>query len=62
MRQYTQREFIKIVKQNGFLYKRHRGSHAIYYDDKGRHISIPNNLESVVARRLIKENNLKETK
>lgn len=58
MRQYTQREFIRIVKDNGFLYSRHNGDHAIYVNDKGRHISIPRNLECVIARRLIKENNL----
>lgn len=58
MRQYTSREFIKIVEFNGFYYSRHNGDHAIYVNDKGRHISIPKNLECVIARRLIKENNL----
>lgn len=58
MRQYTQREFIKIVVKNGFHYSRHNGGHAIYINDEGRHISIPKNLECVIARRLIKENNL----
>lgn len=58
MKQYTQTEFIRIVKRNGFLYKRHSGDHAIYVNDRGRHISIPKNLESVIALRLIKENNL----
>ena len=58
MRQYTSREFIKIVEFNGFYYRRHNGDHAIYVNDKGRHISIPKNLECVIARRLIKENNL----
>lgn len=58
MRQYTSREFIKIVKFNGFYYRRHNGDHAIYVNDKGKHISIPKNLECVIARRLIKENNL----
>lgn len=58
MRQYTQREFISIVKGNGYEYNRHNGSHAIYVNDKGRHISIPQKLECVIARRLIKENNL----
>lgn len=58
MRQYTSREFIRIVKNNGFQYNRHNGDHAIYVNDKGRHISIPKNLECVIARRLIKENNL----
>lgn len=58
MRQYTQREFIKICIANGFYYSRHNGDHAIYINDNGKHISIPSNLESVIARRLIKENNL----
>ena len=58
MKQYTLREFIKIVKFNGFWYDRHNGDHAIYMNDKGRHISIPKNLECVIAQRLIKENNL----
>lgn len=62
MRQYTSREFIKIVEKNGFHYSRHNGSHAIYINDDGRHISIPRNLECVIARRLIKENNLKTNK
>ena len=58
MRQYTSREFTRIVKFNGFRYSRHSGDHAIYVNDKGRHISIPRNLECVIARRLIKENSL----
>lgn len=58
MRQYTSREFIKIVEFNGFYYNRCKGGHTIYVNDKGRHISIPKNLESVIALRLIKENNL----
>ena len=58
MRQYTQRAFIKIVKKSGFHYNRCNGSHAIYVNNGGRHISIPHNLESVIALRLIKENNL----
>ena len=58
MRQYTSREFIKIVEFNGFYYNRCNGDHAIYINDNGRHISIPLNLKCVIARRLIKENNL----
>ena len=58
MRQYTSREFIKIVEFNGFYYNRCKGDHAIYVNDNGNHISIPKNLECVIARRLIKENNL----
>ena len=58
MKQFTSREFIKIVKLNGFYYNRSNGDHAIYVNSNGRHISIPKNLECVIARRLIKENNL----
>ena len=58
MRQYTSKEFIKIVKYNGFCYDRCNGDHSIYVNNEGRHISIPRNLESVIALRLIKENNL----
>ena len=58
MKQYTQLEFIRVVEKNGFFYSRHSGDHAIYVNDRGRHISIPHKLESVIARRLIKENNL----
>lgn len=58
MKQYTSREFIKIVEFNGFYYNRHSGSHAIFINNEGRHISIPKNLESVIALRLIKENKL----
>ena len=63
MKQYTSREFIKIAELNGFYYDRRNGGHAIYRNAKnGRHISIPKNLECVIARRLIKENNLKTDK
>ena len=58
MRQYTSREFIKIVEFNGFHYSRNNGDHSIYVNDKGEHISIPHRLACVIARRLIKENNL----
>lgn len=59
MKQYTQKEFITLVEKNGFHYKRCKGSHFIYYNDEGKHISIPENIRCVIARRLIKENNLK---
>ena len=58
MRQYTSREFIRIVEKNGFYYSRNNGDHSIYINDKGEHISIPHRLACVIARRLIKENNL----
>lgn len=58
MKQFTHREFVRVVVANGFYYDRHNGDHAIYLNKRGRHISIPLKLESVIARRLIKENNL----
>ena len=58
MQQYTSREFIRIVEKNGFYYSRNKGDHSIYINDKGEHISIPHRLACVIARRLIKENNL----
>ncbi|QOR58335.1 mRNAse [uncultured phage cr106_1] len=58
MRQFTHKEFVKIVIANGFCYDRHNGDHAIYLNNKGRHISIPDKLACVIAARLIKENNL----
>ena len=58
MKQFTQREFIKICVANGFHFERMSGDHAIYINNKGRHISIPNHLKCVVAQRLVKENQL----
>ena len=58
MKQYARREFVKLVRQNGFEYIRSKGSHDIYYNNKGRHISIPQTLVDVIARRLVRENNL----
>ena len=58
MKQFTSREFIKIVKLDGYFYNRSNRDHDIFINDNGDHISIPNHLECVIARRLIKENNL----
>lgn len=58
MKQYTRREFVKLVRQNGFEYVRSKGGHDIYYNKEGRHITIPQTLVDVITRRLIKENNL----
>lgn len=58
MKQFTHREFVRVVVANGFYNNRQSGDHAIYLNEKGRHISIPLKLKSVIAARLIKENNL----
>lgn len=55
MKQWTSREFIRMLKKNGYTYSRHNGDHAIYVSESKRHISVPQKLECVIARRLIKE-------
>ncbi|MDO4974942.1 MAG: type II toxin-antitoxin system HicA family toxin [Alphaproteobacteria bacterium] len=53
----TSRDFQKMVKRNGFEYIRCRGSHHIYKRND-KEIAIPNKLNRMIARRLIKENAL----
>lgn len=47
-----------MLTKNGFYLARHSGGHSIYINKDGRHISIPSCLNSCIANRLIKENNL----
>lgn len=56
------RDFIKLLRKNGFEFDRTSGDHLIYINDKGVHISIPygNEINAMLARRLIKENNLRD--
>lgn len=58
MRQWTNKEFIRLLKQNGYVHSRTKGSHQIYINEHNRHISIPRTLEAPIAKRLIKEYNL----
>lgn len=58
---YTSREFRRILKANGYLLHNITGSHYVYkHPITGKTISINLNLNKMVARRLIKENNLSE--
>lgn len=57
MQQFNIRKFIKIITNNGFTFKRQTGGHLIY-DKNGVHISVPRNLKSVIALKLIKQHNL----
>lgn len=59
MKQWTFRDFCRLAKKNGYCFFRASGSHHIYKNPKGQHMSIPLKLESVIARRLIKENQLR---
>ncbi len=59
MKQYTHKLFAKILKNNGYYLSRCKGGHFIYCNASGHHISIPRKIASVIALRIIKENNLK---
>ena len=53
------REFEPILKANGYREIRSRGSHFIYGNGKNQ-ITVNKDLNKMVRRRLIKENNLME--
>ena len=58
-KQYSRREFVRILLNNGFTYQRQTGGHAIYKDKRQREISIPSGEPNkMMCKRLIKENNL----
>lgn len=58
-KQYSPRQFRKILRNNGFSYIRSNGDHDIYQNGNGTHISIPaNRMNKMLCRRLIKENGL----
>ena len=59
MRQWTLRDFKKILELNGYHFIRSCGSHLIYENQDGNHITIPHVVRGVVAYRIIKENKLK---
>ena len=60
MLEWTVDDFVRMLKRNGYtLVKgKGKGSHSIYINDKGNHISVPLRIKAVIARRRIKENNL----
>lgn len=53
------REFVPILRKNGYTKARSKGSHAVYVNRvTHKHISVNKNLNRMVKERLIKENNL----
>lgn len=56
------RDFVKLLKRNGYALDRISGSHEVFVNNKGEHISISHHAEinAMLARRLIRENNLKQ--
>ena len=55
MKQWKIKEFIRVLRKNGYYYNRHNGDHHIYVNKNGRHISVPQKPVDVIIRRLIKE-------
>lgn len=57
-REISEREMIRILLDNGFeLVSQNKGTHKKFKRD-GKHVIVNKNLNMIVARRLIKENNL----
>lgn len=57
MKQYTSREFIRLLKNNGYNYIRTNGSHQLYRKGNAS-VVVPIHLNRMIAQRLIKENGL----
>lgn len=55
----NQRQFEKLLKNNGYNYKRQSGDHRIWSKEGCNHISFNmRKLNPIVVQRLIKENRL----
>jgi predicted RNA binding protein YcfA (HicA-like mRNA interferase family) len=55
----NQRQFEKLLKENGYKYDRQSGDHRIWIKDGYNHISFNiRKLNPIVVQRLIKENEL----
>lgn len=59
MKQWTKKTFCRMLENNGYSFSRKgKGSHAIYTNSKGNHITVGLTINPCVARRVIKENHL----
>ena len=57
-KQWTSREFIRLLKDNGFTYNRSKGDHYTYKKGPKSITFNFRGLNCMVAHRLIKENEL----
>jgi len=57
---YSQKEMLAIVKNNGFMYDHSTGGHDIYVRGKEKLSLVARGTNAMVFRRLMKEHNLKE--
>lgn len=56
---YNNRDIKRILRSNGFYFQRQTGSHMIYTNENGNHITVRcSNCNKMVWQRMIKENNL----
>lgn len=59
MKQWTKKDYCKMLEKNGYHYSREgKGSHSIYTNSAGIHITVGKTINPCIARRIIKENNL----
>lgn len=56
--EWTKRNFRILLKNNGYILDRTKGSHFIYKNFDGNTISFNKDLNKMVAKRLIKEHKL----
>jgi len=54
---YSYRDFEKILRKNGYVLKRQKGSHFIWNNGM-RSLTVTHNCNPMIARRLINEYNL----
>lgn len=55
----SDREFAKLLKQNGYVVARTSGDHTIWFNEARKDsITVNRNINPIVMRRLIKEHNL----
>lgn len=62
IKQWSVKDFQRLLSKNGYVFIRQAGSHAHYINAENDHIGFPicsKEVNMMLARRLIKEHNLK---
>ena len=58
-RSYNKRDVLKMLKKNGYSLVRQSGSHSIFENHKGDHLTVKlSSFNPMIFQRLVKENNL----
>lgn len=59
MAEFSKRDVERILRKNNFTLHRCKGSHKIYKNKEGKHLSVvPTRCNRMIMQRLIKEYNL----